>query len=130
MRSVRFGCAVTVAVVALGLFAPGMAVAQASKGAFPSCLTHALTVTPGAQLEVDTYIDNQCGFPISLNVTYRAIGPCPHALNIPLTAPKVPIDLVTFFNGPCAGHYQMRQRVSAGPQRFGEDIVQFDMPQG
>jgi hypothetical protein len=92
------------------------------------CLTHSLSVTPGSQLEVLTHLENGCGEDLDLVIGYRASGPCRHALAVRLEVPTHPVDVVTFYDWPCAGHYVLRESLGYDGRRAGQDTVEFDAP--
>jgi hypothetical protein len=97
--------------------------------AHAGCFGHGLTVTPvGHETMVDTYVDNECRSDVSLTITYRALGPCSHTSTIDVTVIEGAWDVVTFFTGPCPGHYAIRQRLVSAGRKVGQDISEFDAP--
>ena len=113
---------------ALAVIGPTGALASSS-GLDPSCVDHRLTVVPiGHTTMVDSYVDNECGSEGPLSITYRALGPCPHASTVDVTVAPGAWDVVTFYTGPCEGHYLIRQRLVSGGTRVGQDTAEFDAP--
>jgi hypothetical protein len=119
--------------VAIAAFAC-IAVAQPASAAtvsplLPGCAIHSLTVTPlGPRTMVDTYVDNECARAATFTITYTATGPCPHVVTYVVEIPKGAVDVVTTYDGPCAGHYSMRQRITGDGKKLGTDTVEFDSP--
>jgi len=124
------GC--TMACASLVLVAFGQPASAAETGPLlPGCAVHSLTVTPvGARTMVDTYVDNECGRAAAFTITYTATGPCPHVVTYALSIPQGSIDVVTTYDGPCAGHYSLRQRITGDGKKLGSDTVEFDTPPG
>jgi len=111
------------------LIAAGTASASAVDPANGSCLVHSLSATPvGSQIEVLTHLENDCGEDLDLVIGYRADGPCRHQLAVPIVVPTDPVDVVAFYDWPCAGHYVLRQSLGIDGRRIGQDTVEFDSP--
>jgi hypothetical protein len=120
---------VTAAVVAVLAVTGRTGALASSRGPDPSCVSHRLTATPiGHITMVDSYVDNECGSEGPLSITYRALGPCPHASTVDVTVAPGAWDVVTFYTGPCEGHYLIRQRLVSGGTRVGQDTAEFDAP--
>jgi hypothetical protein len=116
--------AVAFAVVAVAGAHPALAAPRSN-----ACVSHSISVTPlGDRTMLDTYVDNECGSDQAITVTYRIDGPCPHLTTIRQTVAPGAWDLVTTYQGPCAGHYTARQRITASGHLAGEDTTEFDAP--
>ena len=114
----------------LAVIAPGTALASGAAIVTDSgCVSHSLSIIPlGDQTMVDSYVDNECGAEETVTITYKVTGPCSHTSTVTLPLAVGPWDVVTTFQGPCAGHYSARQRVAADGERVGQDTVEFDAP--
>lgn len=124
----RVACIVAALIVPL-LAVGGTASASPVDPTNGGCLVHALSVTPGSsQIEVLTHLENDCGEDLNLVIGYRAYGPCRHELAVLLVVPTHPVDVVAFYDWPCAGHYVLRQSLGLGGRRMGQDTVEFDSP--
>jgi len=122
------GCVMASATLAVIAFVQPAAAAT-GRPLLPGCAIHSLTVTPlGARTMVDTYVDNECGRAATFTLTYTATGPCPHVVTYIVGIPQGAVDIVTTYDGPCAGHYSMRQRVTGDGKKLGTDTVEFDAP--
>jgi hypothetical protein len=114
----------------LAVIAPAAALASGAATLSDSaCVSHSLTIIPiGDRTMFDSYVDNECGTEETFTITYKVTGPCAHTSTVALPLAEGAWDVVTTFHGPCAGHYTVRQRVTANGERIGEVTVEFDVP--
>lgn len=127
MRSIKLMfITLMVALAVGGLMPTGAQAAQSRSG--PECATQSLTVTQlGAEVMVNSHIDNACGRKGWFVILYRLTGPTPHSKIIRIQLPSQPIDVVTFFPTPGSGHYDLRQRVVGHHRELGQTFASFDV---
>lgn len=127
MRSIKLMLiTVMVALAVCGLMPTGAQASQSRTG--PECAIQSLTVTPlGAEVMVNSHIDNACGRKGWFVILYRLTGPTLHTKAVRIQLPTQPIDVVMFFPTPGSGHYDLRQRVVGHHRELGQSFASFDV---